>query len=75
MKRYVVFAGDRSYARGGALDYVMDFSRRNLAEAYRTQILYRSDRWCHIWDTKTHTILPPVEEDEHGYTGGITGEN
>lgn len=31
MKRYVIFAGDRSFARGGALDYVMDFSAKIIA--------------------------------------------
>lgn len=74
MKRYIVFAGDRSFAAGGALDFVIDLSRRDAAETYRTQLLRRSDRWCHIWDTKTHAILPQEEEDEHGFTGGITGD-
>ena len=74
MKRYVIFAGDRSYARGGAQDYIMDFSRKDHAESYRHRLLATGTGWCHVWDTKTHTILPQEEEDEHGFTGGITGE-
>ena len=73
MKRYIVFAGDRSYAAGGALDYTMDFSVKKQAISYRDR-LCQHDKWAHVWDTKTHTILPNVEEDEHGHTGGITGE-
>lgn len=75
MKRYVVFAGDRSYARGGAMDFVRDFSVRKHAENFRwAQLAHRHAGWCHVWDTKTHTILPQLDEDEHGYTGGITGD-
>ena len=74
MKRYAVFAGDRSYARGGALDYVMSFSTKKEAVSYRDR-LCRFDCWAHVWDTKLHIIMPSVEEDEHGYTGGITGEH
>ena len=56
MKRYVVFAGDRAYAAGGALDYVMDFSRRDEAINYRNQCAMRNGTWAHMWDTKLHTI-------------------
>lgn len=71
MKRYVVFTGDRCYAAGGALDYVMDFSRADEARLYRDQLAQRPRTWAHVWDTKLHTIYPEVEEDEHGYAGGI----
>lgn len=75
MKRYVIFAGDRSYAAGGALDYIADYARAKDAHAFRMAYLGTTrGKWCHIWDTKTHTILPPVEEDEHGFAGGITGD-
>ena len=74
MKRYVVFGGDRSYAAGGALDYLADFKTAYEARGFRVATLdVRRSYWCHIWDTKTHEILPNVEEDEHGPTGGITG--
>lgn len=71
MKRYVVFAGDRAYAMGGALDYVMDFSRVEEAKNYRDQCAQRHGTWAHVWDTKLHTIYPDVEEDEFGFAGGI----
>ena len=71
MKRYVVFAGDRAYASGGALDYVMDFSDGKAARSYRDTLAQRHGTWAHVWDTKLHTIYPDVEEDEFGYVGGI----
>lgn len=71
MKRYVVFAGDRCYAAGGALDYVMDFSRQADALNYRNQCAQRPGTWAHVWDTRDHTILPTEEEDAYGYSGGI----
>lgn len=72
MKRYVVFGGDRAYAEGGALDFIADFSNKDEAINYRITLLAsRRGWWSHVWDTKLHTIYPDVEEDEHGYAGGI----
>lgn len=71
MKRYVVFAGDRTYAAGGALDYVMDFTVFKEAKNYRDTIAQRKNTWAHVWDTKNHTIYPDTEEDVYGYSGGI----
>lgn len=77
MKRYVVFAGDRCYAVGGACDYVMDFSKKQEAESYRNSLVtdHKGDmdtrKWAHVWDTKLHTIYPSDEEDEYGHSCGI----
>jgi hypothetical protein len=77
MKRYVVFAGDRCYASGGACDYVMDFSKIGEAEAYRNSLVVDRNgntdtrKWAHVWDTKLHTIYPNEDEDEYGYSSGI----
>lgn len=71
MKRYVVFSGERCYAAGGALDYIMDFSKGDEARSYRDRLAQQKGVWAHVWDTKLHTIYPDCEEDEFGYASGI----
>lgn len=73
MKRYVVFAGDRCYAQGGACDYLLDFSVKKEAIDYRRNYVQQSshNRWAHVWDTKTMTIYPTTEEDDDGFSMGI----
>lgn len=71
MKRYVVFGGNTFFARGGACDFIADFSRRQDAADYaRRWVLdytYRS-RWAHVWDTKEMKILD-AEHDREGSDG------
>jgi hypothetical protein len=75
MKRYLVFGGDRCYATGGAFDYLIDMSKLSDAQSYRHQYLSHnrgSLMWCHIFDTRDCKIIPSGEEDELGYTCGIS---
>lgn len=75
MKRYIVFGGDRCYAEGGAFDYLIDVSNMKEAKSFRHQYLSQnrgSTMWCHIFDTRTGQVTPAGEEDDLGYTCGIS---
>lgn len=75
MKRYILFGGQRCYAEGGACDYLIDLSSIKEARSFRYQYLSHqrgATMWCHIFDTKTGEIIPSGEEDEIGWTCGIS---
>lgn len=68
MKRYVVFFGPVLGTRGGACDYIKDFSKLKDALNYRQTLLSLDrpkDHWSHVWDTKEFKIFP-TQPDEYG---------
>lgn len=72
MKRYVVFFGPILGTKGGAADFIRDFSRKKDALNYRQTLLSLDrpkDYWSHVWDTKEFKIFPQ-QADEYGEVMG-----
>jgi hypothetical protein len=51
MKRYLLFAGENYYPKGGWEDFVKDFN--TVEEALEYMAHYKPDDWFHIVDRKT----------------------
>lgn len=63
MKRYLVFYGWLRYPKGGAKDYVMDFSVKKDAHNYaQTVANQHRNNWSQVWDTKSNIV------EEYYYT-------
>lgn len=79
MARFILFAGETYYAKGGAHDRVNSFGSLVEAEAYGKALLADGGRdfdWYHVFDIGTSTIVAksptqahgaPSDDDEDGY--------
>lgn len=78
MSRFILFAGETYYARGGAHDRIDSFGSPVEAEAYGRALLAYNSRyfdWYHVFDIGTSTIVAksdtqalgaPDDDDEKG---------
>jgi len=57
MKRFLLFAGDTYYPKGGINDFVKDFTSLNEAKEAAKGFSNDSFEWYHIYDTKTKTKI------------------
>lgn len=57
MKRFVLFAGQRYYAGGGALDFKGEFDELGMALEVAATVVPDEDDWFHIVDADSWKVV------------------
>lgn len=71
MSRFILFAGETYYAKGGAHDRIDSFGSLVEAEAYGEALLADNSRyfdWFHVFDIGTSSIV--AKSDRQAYSSG-----
>lgn len=69
MARFILFAGETYYAKGGAHDRIDSFGSLVEAEAYGKALIEADCRrfdWYHVLDVGTSSIVAKSETQAHG---------